>query len=140
MKIVGFNFTKISVERLKDKIESLKFNTKIDLSSIESLKSDLFRAKEEFLKINFSYLITYEPEIAKLEFIGTLILAVEPKIAKEILKGWEDKKTSEEFKLFVFNIIFKKANIKALQFEDELNLPPHIPLPSINKGNAKKED
>ena|SRR4030042_2936919 len=138
MKVAGFNFTKISIERLKDKVESIKFNTKIDISSIEPLKSDLFRAKEEFLKINFNYLITYEPDFAKLEFTGNLIIAIEPKIAKEVLRGWKDKKMSEDFRFFILNIIFRKANLKALQLEDELTLPPHIPLPSINKENAKE--
>ncbi len=137
MRVVGFNFTKISVERLKDKVENIKFNTKIDISSIESLKSDFFKAREDLLKVNFIYSIIYEPDFAKLEFIGNLIIAVEPKIAKDALKGWKNKEMSDDFRFFIFNIIFKKVNIKALYLEDELSLPSHIPLPSINKENVK---
>jgi len=140
MRVVGFNFTKMSIERLKDKTETLKFNTKIDISSIESIKPDLFKAKEEILKVNFTYLIVYEPDFAKLEFIGNLILAVESKLAKDILREWKDKKMSEDFRFFVLNVIFRKTNIKALQLEDELSLPPHVPLPSINKENSEKKE
>jgi hypothetical protein len=139
MRLVGFDFKKISVERFKDQAESLKFNTKIDISSIDTIKSDIFKSKEELLKIDFVYSVLYEPEFAKIELKGNLILAVEPKMAKEILKGWKDKQTSEEFRIFIFNIILRKSNIKALQLEDELGLPPHVPLPSLTKENIEKK-
>ena len=43
----------------------------------------------------------------------------------------EEKKIPEKFKEIIFNSIFRKCNLKALQFEEELNLPPHLPLPSF---------
>jgi hypothetical protein len=137
MRLVGFNFTKISIERFKDAIEEVKFNTKIDISSIEPLKSDLIKVKDEPIKIDFVYSVLYEPGYAKLELAGTMILSIEPKIARDILKGWKDKEMSEEFRIFMFNIILRKSNIKALELEEELNLPPHIPLPTLNKENIQ---
>jgi hypothetical protein len=139
MKLVGFDFKKISIERFKDSAESLKFNTKLDISSISSLKSDILKTREELLKIEFIYSVLYEPDFAKLELAGKIILAVEPRIAREVLKGWKDKETSEEFRIFMFNIILRKSNIKALQLEEELGLPSHIPLPSVNKENMKEQ-
>lgn len=139
MKLVGFDFKKISAERFKDSAESLKFNTKLDISSINTLKSDILKTKEELLKIEFVYSVFYEPEFAKLELAGKIIIAVEPRIARDILKGWKDKETLDEFRIFMFNIILRKANIKALQLEEELGLPPHIPLPSVNKENMKEQ-
>ena len=140
MRLVGFNFTKVSIEKFKDAAENLKFSTKIDISSIESLKSDLIKIKDEPLKIDFVYSILYEPEFAKIELAGTMVLSVEPKIAREILRGWKDKEMSEEFRIFMFNIILRKSNIKALSLEDELNLPPHIPLPLLSKENLQKKE
>jgi hypothetical protein len=137
MRLVGFNFTKISVEKFKDSVQDLKFNTKIDISSIEPLKSDLIKVKDEPLKIDFVYSVLYEPELAKIELAGTMVLSVESRIARDILKGWKDKEMSDEFRIFMFNIILRKANIKALELEDELNLPPHIPLPSLNKESIQ---
>jgi hypothetical protein len=138
MRLVGFNFTKISIEKFKDRVENLKFNTKIDISSIEPLKSDLIKVKDEPLKIDFVYSVLYEPEYAKLELAGTIILSIEPKMAREILRGWKDKEMNEEFRIFMFNIILHKSNIKALELEDELNLPPHIPLPALNRENIRQ--
>ncbi|MEK6827697.1 MAG: hypothetical protein AABX99_04405 [Nanoarchaeota archaeon] len=140
MRLVGFNFNKISIEKFKELGGELKFNTKIDISSISPLKSDLIKIKDEPIKIDFVYSILYEPEFAKLELAGTIILSVEPKIAREVLRGWKDKELNEDFRLFIFNIILRKANIKALSLEEELNLPPHIPLPTLSKENVQKKE
>jgi hypothetical protein len=139
MRLIGFNFTKISVERLKDITENLKFNTKIDISSIEPIHSNDFKVKDEPLKINFVYSVFYEPEFAKIELAGSIILSVEAKIAKEVLKGWKDKQLTEDFRISMFNIILRKANIKALELEEEVGLPTHLPLPSLNKNSLQEK-
>ena len=139
MRLIGFNFTKINAERFPNSPENIKFNTKIDISSIEPLKSDVLRVKDELIKVDFVYSVFYEPELAKLELSGNILLSVDPKMAKEVLKGWKDKETTDDFRIFLFNIILRKSNIKALQLEDELALPPHIPLPSLNKENMREK-
>ena len=133
MKLAGFNFNKISIEKLSDKIEGLKINTNIDISEINPVKAGLFKTKEEFISIKFIYKVDYSPEIAKMALEGNIILAVESKIAKEVLKQWKSKKIPEDFRLSVFNVILKKSSLKALQLEDELNLPLHLPLPTVRK-------
>ena len=138
MKLIGFNYKKISAEKLKELSGTLKFNTKIDISSIEPLKTDFLKTKEDLLKVDFAYTVSYEPDFAKLSIEGSIILAVEPKLYKEILKEWKEKKTSEEFRIFIFNVILRRSNIKTLQLEEELGLPSHIPLPSLSP-NSKKE-
>jgi len=139
MRVIGFSFGKINIERFKETSESLKYNTKIDISNIEPLNSDFLKTKGEILKISFVYSVTYDPEYAKLELAGSLLLSVEPRIAREILKSWKDKEISEDFRLFIFNVIIRKSNIKALQLEDDLGLPPHIPLPTLRKPEPKEE-
>jgi hypothetical protein len=139
MRLIGFNFTKISAERLKDSVENLKFNNKMDITSINPLKSDFLKIKEDVLKVEFAYSVLYEPEFAKIEFKGEFLLAVDPKLAREVLKGWKDKETSEEFRIFIFNIILRKSNIKSLELEEDLNLPFHLPLPSLNKDSLKEK-
>jgi len=135
MKAVGFNFKKISIEKLSDKTENIKVNTNIDISEISSVKTNLFKTEEEFLGVKFKYEINYNPNYAKLEFEGNIIVSVDQKKSKEIIKEWENKKIPEEFRIFLFNIILKKANLKALELEDEMNIPLHIPLPSVKKSD-----
>lgn len=137
MKLAGFNFTKISVEKFSDIPEKLKINTNIDIFDIFELKSDFLKTKEELLGVKFTYVVNYDPKFAKTEINGTMIVVLEPKIAKEVLKKWKDKKISEDFRVPIFNIILKKSSLKALQLEDEMNLPLHIPLPSFKKEEKK---
>lgn len=139
MKIVGFNFDKINIEKFSSKFENLKINTKMDIPDIAEVKSDFFKSKEELLGIKFSFDLEYEPKVAKIGLAGTILLSLEPKIAKEVLKQWKDKKVPEDFRLSIFNIILKKATMRALRLEEEMNLPLHIQLPSLRGEKTDQE-
>lgn len=139
MRLIGFNFTKISIEKidLSKPTDNLKVNTEIDVSEIKELDSKVLEIKGEMIETKFSYKIKYEPGFANVGLEGRIILSVEPKAAKEILKEWKNKKMPEDFRFFLFNIILKRATLKALQLEDEIGLPLHMPMPSFKK--EKKE-
>lgn len=140
MKLAGFNFTKINAEKKKDSFKDLKLETKIDIEEIKEIKSNFLKSKDSFLTVKFSYDIDYQPEVANISFKGNILLAVDSKKLKDILKDWKDKKISDEFRLIVFNLILKKSTIKALQLEEELNLPTHFRLPSIgNQTQSQKK-
>lgn len=136
MKLMGFSFNKINVEKTSNALKDLKLNTKIDVSEIKEVKSTLLKTKDEIVSVDFSYEITYSPEIAKLSFEGGILLGLEPRKAREVLRQWKEKKMPEDFRSDVFNIILKKSSLKALQMEEELNLPPHFPLPSLKIKNS----
>lgn len=136
MRIIGFNFTKISIEKLKEPSElkeQLKINTQIDVPELTEVKSHLLKTKEEIIGAKFTYGVNYNPDFAKIELEGRILVAVEPKVAKEIFKQWKKKKMPEDFRLFLFNVVLKKSSLKALYLEEELNLPLHMPMPSFKK-------
>jgi hypothetical protein len=137
MKLISFNFTKIDVEKFSDNLKDLKINTGIDISDIKTVKSDFLKLSDDLIAVNFNYNISYEEKIAKLDFKGNLLISVESRLSKEVLKKWQEKKMPEEFKLSIFNIILRKASLKAIQFEEEFNLPLHLPLPSIKPQEKK---
>jgi len=129
MQVIGFNLTKILVEK-KEKIEGkLEVKQNIDISGISKEKVPF---SEDAIKISFNFIVSYEPEFAKLNLEGYLVLLVDKEEIKKFLKSWKDKKLPEEAKISLFNFIMNKCNIKALNLEDELNLPLHIPMPRIN--------
>jgi len=132
MKLAGFNFTKIAIEKKKDDFKDLKIETQINLIEINEIKQELVKSKDSFLSVKFSYIINYLPGIATLEFEGKGVLVIDSRRARDILKDWKDKKLDDEFRTAVFNLIITKSNIKALQFEEELNLPLHFRLPSLS--------
>ncbi len=134
MKLLGFNFDKVYAEKLSSKAENLSVNSKIDIPEIVQAKADFFNTPEEILGIKFVFGLEYAPDFAKIELSGSMLIALDPKIAKEVLKQWKDKKeTPEDFRVFLFNIILKKSTLKALQLEEELNIPLHMQLPSLKK-------
>ena len=134
MKIIGFNFTKIHIEKKSDNLKDLKLESPtVDILEVKQLKSSLFEVKEDVFEIKFSYNIKYSPDVATISLAGTLLAMVDPKTAKDLVKQWKDKKLPDEHKILVFNVILKKSNLKAMELEDELNLPLHIPLPSVRE-------
>lgn len=136
MKLLGFNFKKINAERSVGNAKDVKISTNIDISDILSPESDILKTKEDVLAVKFTFRIDYNPNFGKVELIGDALLAIEPKLAKEIIKDWKDKKIPEEFRLPLYNLILRKSTLKALQLEEEIGLPLHMPLPVI--GSAKK--
>ena len=133
MKVVGFNFSKLSIEKISDKFKGLKINTNIDIVSVKQIKPDVFRVKEDLIEIKFDYTIDYSPKIAKISLSGNVLTMVDSKTAKNFLKQWKNKKFPEEHKIPLFNVILRKSNLKALQLEDEMGLPLHIPFPSVKE-------
>jgi len=141
MKLVGFNFTKINIEKNKNITPEVKISTKIDVPNLKLVKSDFLNLnKEEIVGADFGFIVEYEPDFAKVEIAGNLLLALESNMAKEVLKQWEDKKMPEDFRLALFNTILKKSSLKALQLEEEINLPLHAPLPSLRLPEPEKQD
>ena len=133
MKLLGLSFTKINGEKHSEVPQDVKINSKIDVLKVSSVKSDNFRFKEDVLAVKFFLGLDYAPNCASLEIEGNLLLGVDPKKAKEVLKDWEKKEIPEEFRLALFNIIMRKSSLKALQIEDDLGLPPHITFPILKK-------
>jgi hypothetical protein len=137
MRVIGFNFDKISVERHKEKAENIKITTNIDVFDIKETKSEIIKTKEELIHAKFSYGIKYEPGFATIDLKGNLLLSLPENEAKEVLKEWKKKAMPEDFKLAIFNIVLRKSSLKALYLEEEMNLPLHMPLPHFNAQKEK---
>jgi len=137
MRLMGFNFTKINIEKSEDSGENLKINTHIDIFSIDKADIDFFKGKEELVAVKFKYDIDYDPKFAKIRFEGNMLISLDLKQIKDLLKKWKNKEIPEDIKFSIFSIIIRKVSVKALQLEDELNLPFHIPMPRLSRENLK---
>jgi len=138
MKLVGFNFNKINIEKMKNDLKDLKINTSINLKEIKEIKADLIKSKDILLSVSFNYSINYDPKIAEINFEGFMIIEVDSKLGKDILKDWKKKIIKEEIRISFFNAVLMKSNIKALELEENMNLPSHFQMPSLReneKGN-----
>lgn len=130
MQIIGFNLTKISAER-KEKLEGkLEIKQNIGIDDISKEKIPI--SENEILKIKFNFGMDYSPDFAKLEFEGEVLLLPDKEEMKNFLKSWKKKQVPEQARVLLFNFIINKCNMKALNLEDELNIPLHVQMPRIN--------
>ena len=138
MKLMSFNFTKVDAKRENKVINKLTINNNLDIKEISEVKTSLLNTKDVLLNFEFSYKLNFDPDFAKINLEGNFILSLGAKDSKNILKNWKKKKIEEEMKISLFNIILKKCNLKSLQIEEFLNLPPHFKLPSLKLSSDKE--
>ena len=108
MKVIGFNFTKLSAERLKETVEDIKINTELDFPEIKETKSPFLKIKEELLEAKFEYKVNYEPGLAKVVIQGKVLFSVDEKTANEVLKQWKKKNLPEDFRILLVNVVMRK--------------------------------
>jgi hypothetical protein len=136
MKIIGFNYTKISAEKAH-KIINATVNTNIEFLNVEKESMNLLKDAEP-LKITFKYNLTYEGKEKKPEkqgeimFEGYIIIAATKDEVKNINKAWKNKEFPISLKIPLFNIILKKCTPKAIYLQDEISLPSHVPVPRLS--------
>jgi len=137
MRIIGFNFKKIVAERKKDLQGKLEIKSNLQIDDIEKENIDI---AGEVLKFHYDYSISYEQGFAEIIFKGTILaLPEKAEDTKKILKDWKKKKIDDNVRMFIFNFIMSKCNLKALQLEEEFGLPPHIPLPRLTKQQQSQQ-
>jgi len=137
MALVGFNFDKISIER-KEEIKGV-VNVKSNIDILDIKKTPLvLDPNKETIKVTFEFFVKYEPDFAKVEFKGHVLILENQKESKKIVEDWKKKKLDPKLRETIYNLILRKANIKALSLEEELNLIPHWPMPTVKVEEEKK--
>ncbi len=139
MTIVGFNFTKISIEKLSAVKGKINISNNVSISSIEKTQLTLGTDKQDALRFNFEFTSDYNPKVGKTELNGEVLYLTEQKQMDDMLKQWkETKEIQKDVMTDVLNQVLTKCNIQALILSKDINLPPPIPLPKV-KENMQKE-
>jgi len=136
MPIVGFVINSLSAGkkgRIKDK---LNVNSVPKITSITSASSDIFKGKKA-LKINFDFLINYDPKIAEIKMSGTLMYVGSD--IKSIQTKWKKNKTlPKNPDMEIKNFLFRKCLTLGLNLSESLQLPPPLFFPRIVPKAKKK--
>ena len=135
MPVVGFNFSKIFVEK-RTKVENvpnIQIKNNVVITDVQEEKLPTGKSKSDGLKFDFKFSLQYEPNVGEIELVGFIYYLDDPETIKSIYKGWKkDKKVSKEITTHLVNTVLFKGNIKALALSQDVNLPPHLPLPTVN--------
>jgi len=139
MAIVGFEFTKINVERKE--VAKGKINISNNVAIVDIKKSDLKlgTTKQSGVKFIFEYKSIYEPDFARIELGGTILFLTDEQNAKEIITSWEkEKKIKKDVAEKIINSILTKSNIQSILLSNTVNLPPPVPMPKVNITRVQK--
>lgn len=137
MKIIGFNYTKVSAQRLPKWEPLKKINANIQFTDIEKDEIDAMK-ESNLLRVSFKYEVSYEPKNATISLEGIVLVNADKDFVREEVKNWSKKKEmNEKLRDVLVRLVWRKCNLKAFQLEEELNIPTHIQLPQIKITNNK---
>lgn len=140
MKVIGFNLDEMHSKKSFD-FKHMAISTDVLFTEVEKTKVDLIKDNEA-LKIEFKFTVSYKDSEKKdsqekneVTISGNILLMVSKEEAKDFLKSWKSKEIPRDKALTLYNFVLKKCSIKALQLEEDTNLPFHIPFPQIHNQN-----
>ncbi len=148
MTIVGFHFSKISIEQKEPLRGKIDIGNNISIKNVEQQELPFgAKAKQTGLKFMFTFTTRYlnetKKDIAEIMMEGDILYLAPVEEAKSIVDGWKkDKKVSnQEIMASVLNTALARCNIQALLLSDTLGLPSPVPLPTVqvNKPEAKEK-
>lgn len=142
MRIIGFNFTKVLAERPEEYSKGSEISTNVEFKDIKKEETDFAKDSNEAIKVLFDFKVDYlkkenkKATNAQVVLSGFLVLLTSKDEAKTLLKDWESRQVSPSFQVPIFNFLLGRCSIRALQLEEELNLPLHIPMPKLKAESA----
>jgi hypothetical protein len=141
MIIVGFEFTKIAAERKQQVTGKVNIANNVTIKNIEKSDLNLGKGKQEGIKYQFEFSSKYEPDMAIIQFEGTVMCIGEPKEIDAVLKEWKkDKRLAKEVVNLIMNTILMRCNVEAIILSRDISLPPPVPLPKVEESPKKKNE
>lgn len=141
MPIVGFHLEKTLAERTKKLQKGMKATHNITITSVQNEDIEFGKAsKKPGLKFTFEYNVDYQPKIGQVLIEGSVLYLDDEKIVKGILDSWKkDKSINQEITAQILNTAIVRCTVKALNMAQEVNLPPHMPIPTITPRGREQD-
>jgi hypothetical protein len=131
MPIVGLNFDKIGAKKDNKIVGKVQIKNNVDIKNVEQEKLSV-SSSDDILKISFEFKSTYEPEVGAIQLNGHVLYMDDPKKIDGIAKEWKKSKSlQKEISPLIINSVLARCNIKALVLSQDVNLPPHVRLPTL---------
>ena len=143
MQIIGFGFTKITAFKLENFTRNTtNINTTMEFINVTKEEIKLLKDNNEGLKLNFKLSIDYtlqhsdkkqdkQDKQGEISFEGYLVISVSKEESKNIQKSYKKKHMSPVLLTPLYNFLLRKCAPKAMDLEDEIGLPLHIPIDQI---------
>ena len=140
MTIVGFNFTKIDVEKKDSQGGKINISNNVSIKDVVETDLSLGTEKQKAIKFVFEFISKYEPNTGKRLLGGEVLFLEEASKGKKIMEDWKKQKRIErKLMVAILNNVLTKCNVQALILSQEVNLPSPIPLPKVNMEAKETE-
>ncbi len=144
MAIVGFEFTKINVNKKETAKGKINISNNVGIVDIGKSDLQLGSSKQSGVKFVFEYKSAYEPDFANIELGGVVLYLTDETEAAKLIADWKkEKKLNKDIAEKIINNILTKCNIQSIILSNTVNLPPPVPMPKVNVAAGvppKKED
>jgi len=135
MTIVGFNFTKINVEKKAGAGGKVNINNNVSIKDVKEYSLMLGKSEQKGLRFVFEFKSEYEPNMGSIVLNGDVMYLGPNEEVDKVMKEWKkNKKIDPDFSAPILNTVLTRSNIKALILSQDVNLPSPIPLPRISKA------
>ncbi len=139
MTIVGFNFSRIEVEKKDSATGKINISNNVSIKDIMPTDLSLGSEKQKAVRFLFEFLSKYEPNIGKILLNGEVLYMDESSQIQKITDEWKkQKKIDKNIMSNVLNNVLAKCNVQALILSQDVNLPSPIPLPKVKMEPEKK--
>ncbi|NJE53633.1 hypothetical protein [Thermococcus sp. 21S9] len=133
MPVLGYNITKVEMEKLTSNIPPGQIEVKLS-PKIEELRLGEIRTptgKMNGIEVLFDYQIEYNPQIARASVKGSILYMPPQKDrVDDILTAWEDEKKLDSVLLVeVVNFLSMELTPMLIVIAKEMRLPYHVPIP-----------
>ncbi len=142
MTIVGFNYTKLSVERKNTSPSgNITITNNLGVKDVEKAQLSLGINKQDGLRFMFNYNIKYGDGFAEMNFEGELLYLTNKDQVAEVINSWKtDKKVPDDILVKVLSQVMEKCTLQAIILANEVHLPSPVRLPKLTvKPNQKPE-
>ena len=145
MAIVSISYNKIHAEKSKK-----QSNNQVSIKNNVAITNVSYGASahtsQKAIIFEFSFSITYEPEMGIITIEGAVIDIEEEKKAKDIVDMWtKEKRIERDLTARIISIVIEKGYIKGILISQDLGLPSPVPLPKVrmdggNNANVPKKE
>ena len=140
MTVIGFNFTKIDVEKKEGVTGKINIKNNVSIKDVVEQPLDLGTGKQKAIKFVFEFVSNYQTGLGHISLLGDIVYIADDKETKSILGEWKkSKKVEKEVMSKILNTILNKCNIEALILSQKVNLPSPIPLPQVSRDQGERK-
>ena len=141
MPIVGFHLEKTLAERTKKLQKGMKATHNITIVSVQNEDIEMGQTtKKPGLKFTFEYNVDYQPKIGQVLIEGSVLYLDDEKVIKRVMDSWKKSKNLDQgIAAQILNTAIVRCTIKALSMAQEVNLPPHMPLPTVTPKGREQD-